>query len=467
MDVITNRGTISVVNESTDLHLAAATRLSEDRQRHLWIRGGDDVRKVLARRPDLAPDLAASAVADTAFIGAWSSIPRTDSGLLEIAVRTASSETTLMGLTRQAFLTEASIELLAAKATPVVGWYLLQNHAVPTPLGWNLVFGYVSALKPMTDGPGRAFEEVLDRDPELWLAAVAASDITRFPIIRAAASRANTNVSLQEAIVDSLEQIERFNHTLDGRAERHFRSTVDELMRSPYLHTKEITRLLQLRNCTNRVEALQVRLDEDISSAISSLTCNANPDYMDVHCSEHGHQAPLYGANHVKGLETLARRLTDLRLPQELLASEALEHRAALSEDALNAILQSCRGVSSRNLAVTLHETGRFDDLLELTRRLGLLVLDEVSERKTILVQLAREGSSEINDRNIPSADALEIIRVFHPLRDVLHHPGLCAHVIEFIEQLPANQAETAFTLIGEWEGDLDSLLAATVALEL
>jgi hypothetical protein len=441
------------MDRQTAEHLAKAATLSADVQRMLWDTRDPWVRRSLAARQDLLEELAVRIVSDDDLITRWGGIPRAVDALLETAVRNALSEHSQMNLITTQQLTREMCEQIAVKCSPNVGWELVAHHELEPATASRLVQRFVSSMSPMSDGPGRVFEEHLKQDAHLWAAAASATGWGTLPVLRTAASQQHGNEYLTNAVIGALESLDHQGTTgTDERTDRTLASVVKELLRDPHLSADALDRLSKVAALAPQRPDLIARRSIDIASLMAKLDCGraGNGDHDEERIEAH-----------VAALRSLSPHLADISVPGELIAYEALRHRAQLGPVVTQQLISTCRGRSSRSVAARVEQESRIDDLVALTELMGTLVLEDVLDPLPVLIALATVGSREITDRSVPEQLRPAVALVFRPLRELLSQPVMLSVVLESLGELDERQAETALHLIGEWEGDLRSLCDA------
>lgn len=438
------------------LRIAKVDALPVRLQHQLWQSGDPLVRQALVQREDLDPALTALAVTDPTLVGSWITQQRRPGKDFDLAVHTilgSAEDHALMRLVQQDALRADQAVALAPHCGGQVGWYLLQHHRghLPLEVAQTLVRNYVQALDPRTDGPGRAFEEVLDEDEMLWVAAAEAAGDHTLPVLRSAAFRSGRHPELRESVMRTLERVDATVTIADDRSLRIFDSVIGELLNSPYLGHDDLARLARLRHATPaRVEELTDRSDLGLASLLASLDCpvgaQGNPDH------DPGDPA------HLAILRRLAALPGYTNLPGDLLARAALAHQDGLDERELDALISRCRGPQSRQLAVELDRVGGQLQLLTLARHAGLPALGDIPDPTEVYVALARIGAQGLNDREIPPALRAPVAAAYRPLQRLLREPHLASTVIARLDALAEPARTIALGLVAEWEGDLVEL---------
>jgi hypothetical protein len=436
------------------LRIAEADDLSSSLQKRLWSSGDPLVRRALARRSDLLEELAVEVVNDPTLVSSWASVGRPAGQLLATAIRTAADEHSLMGLIRQVSLDAVQAKDLAGRCSPIVGWYMIekQSHLLTDEVASALVHAYVSAMEPRGDGPGRVFEDTLGDNDALWAAAASAVTLDTLPVLRAVATRSTTRPGLQYAVVESLERLDDDTDSLDERKQRTIDAVAEQLLHNPQLPQPLVERIAALR-CIGSDVDVTVRRQLDLVGLLNSLGCD--PQKV----------GPCEDAGHVDALHRLSGLPSEVRLPGDLVTLSALMHREKLTSQQLRTLLEACRGPVSRQVASRLTDCGRTAELVTLVEHLGMPCLDNIEDPLPVLLTLARSGSALITDRNVSVEHRCSVVGSYRPLYNLLRESGLTTVVLEAIENLDPVSRDVALGLIGEWEGDLNELLATAASL--
>jgi hypothetical protein len=264
-------------------------------------------------------------------------------------------------------------------------------------------------------------------------------------------------VDLTESIIEA---IIRLDHTaqknIDERKYRNVSSIIKELLRNSRLTVKQLDRLSIIDLLASQKNEILQRSSVDLFSNISELELSSLNGEI---CGEDSMNS------HAEALISLVPYLNDVSLPNEIIAYEALIHRKFLDVEITEKLVHCCRGKGSRMVAKRLEKENRIDALVTLTDIMGTLALDETAEPLAVLTALASKGSREITDRSIQPEHRQVVAYSYRPLREIVCQPEMLSVVLEVIERLDPVRAETALQLLGEWEGDLYSLVDAVAVL--
>ena len=439
------------MNIDTARLLAASSFLPTNLQQRLWDTGDLWVRRSLARRDDLDPQIQNQVVCRPELIGSWARVPRFDVGLLEVACAAAVDDDGIMALSAQESLTEPMIRALVSMASPYVGWELLGRQHVPSDAAVALVERYVSSLGLMTDGPGRVFTERLGEEPSLWAAAVRSCDWRHLPIIAVAASYAvATDAELRNEVVNALVRLmDALPSEIDDRSSRRLAAITDTLLASPELRVDELQRLAALPILGERHDAIGRRLDVDLASLVARMGCQGGVDAMTC----------------VDALVALAESGTRTGLSGGVLLTEMVRHRHLIDDAHLAALVPLCRGREVTELTARWEAQGRLDDLVSLARLVGSSVLDGLTKPGPVLVMLSGEPPHWFGDHVVAPEDRVPVALAYRPACALMTMPGLLGAALSVIDDLEPADADTAVTLLAEWQDDLHSLLQAVPRL--
>ena len=450
---------------------AAASSLSEALQHRLWASSDEYVRRALAKRADLAASLQPLAVTDPSLIAYWASTQRPASPLLAVAISNASDEHALMTLSSQDALSETDLRAIAARATYMVAWALLDHHQLPDDLRADLVVKYVAAADLQEAGFGRQFTERIGEDPYVWARAVAASNWNQAGLISAAVSAHGAHPAVQIEIVAALERLDealrdsslrpKKSSSGTGVAFPHpITQTVSRagtgLLRFASLSREVLDRLARIPSLTGIRSELESRSQLSLAEKLDSLSCT-----LAVHTADRA-----IARDHAAKITDIINARPALNWPSIVVVQEALAHHDLLDEATLDSALSLSRGPESRLIATQLYDMNMKDELLLFASTLGTLVLDQIEDPTEVLLALARQGHRDIAMGRYAPADATLIARAYQPASDLLHESALLSIALEQIERLPARQADTALALLGEWSGDLDSLILAAAQID-
>jgi hypothetical protein len=429
--------------------LAESARLSDALQHRLWVSSDPWVRRTLAGRPDLADDLQRQAVADDELIQYWARRQRGNRELLDTAVANASSEMSLMALCSQEALRPSHVVTLAAKATAAVGWVLLEHHDVPVRQARYLVKSYVASLA-VTESAGRVFSDRVRNAPELLAAATEAVTWKQVGVLRVAVGEIRSFPELLGPIVDAMMRLagDAHHYHPDAVPLRTVVRSVEDLLRSPHITSAQLAMLASLEILGEFSSELEARIRADVAGGLARLDC-VDDRGCDIRTAK----------RHARILNRISRH-ENLYLPDAVIL-EALRHRAYLSTTVYTTIVTDARGMQARSVAAELARTGRISDLTELARQAGTLLLDDLDEAGEVLRLLAVEGHRDLTTRRVPAAHRGIVVQAFRPIRALLSEPEMLADVLSNLESLDPVVAEIALGLLGEWEGDLPSLVAA------
>lgn len=429
--------------------LAESARLSDALQRRLWMSQDAWVKRALAARGDLAGDLQREAVAADDLIQYWARKQRENSYLLDTAVTTAHSEASLMALSSQESLTPAHVTALSLKATAAVGWVLLEHHPVPTPQARALVKSYVAGLS-VTESAGRVFSDRIRDTPELLGAAADAVTWKQVGVLRVVVGEVRHFPELLGPVVDAMTRLSADARRYHPEAVplRAVVRSVEDVLRSPHITTTQLAMLASLEMLSEFRSELEARVRSDIAGGFAELRC-----------SETGECDVRTAKRHARILSRSSRH-DNLALPDAVIL-EALMHRPYLRPAVYSEIISSARGPQARSVAAELARTGHITELTAFARTVGTLFLDELPEAGAVFRQLAIEGHTDLTDRRVPPEHRETVVHAFVPLRLLLAQPEMLADVLASLESLEPVVAEIALGLLGDWESDLPSLVAA------
>lgn len=425
-------------------------------QYFLWDIGDEAIQRSLSKRRDLIDELSIISILDDRLIASWTQTERKDPDLLHLAIENAKTDTTFIQLITQSNLDSVMAEKLAKRVSPKVGWYLLTHPKLSNSTAEKLIASYILSQNSISDKSWYIFEERLGVRYDLWAAAVNNSNLDNIPIIQYAAKKSIFDSNLRNCIINALVRIDKGDVYSNTNTIKYSEQIISELLRSPYLTKIQLTQLRNLNLSKNHYDVLELRIKSDLFANLSALTCSSDPDNPKTISIE----------SHVKSLVAIASESTSIVLPADLVAYEALLHREHLTPYDLDKLLAHSRGISSRELAKRLELEGRLLDLVELSKYMGIFVLDDLLDKSPIYALLSEEGSVEINDRTVTDSLRDVVIDHYRPLSKVINQPNIISSIIGRLEDLERDVSETAISLLGEWEGNLKELIITASALK-
>jgi hypothetical protein len=156
------------VNIKTATLLSNSEFLTEELQNILFKTGYQEVRRNLSANKFLSPKIKYKFLDDERSIQNILSHPQNDLYFLELALKSAKQEHTLMKFTSQPLLDEKLIRLLGKKATPMVAYYLASHPNASEEIKIKLFKKYLKIHQPSNPYSVKELTDRFGKSSKLW-----------------------------------------------------------------------------------------------------------------------------------------------------------------------------------------------------------------------------------------------------------------------------------------------------------
>jgi hypothetical protein len=436
--------------------VAHAENLSVGMQKKVWATQDKWARRTLAGRDDLIDDLQKKAVNNDELIASWAKSNKRSSGLIEIAIKNAVSEHSIVALTSMPQLNLEQVKKLAKKCTPVIGWMLLEKQDVDEEIAASLVASYVANLNQQ-DMPGKVFTDKLRDKPKLLSAAASAIGWDQIGVLLIIVDEAHRYPELIDEVIETFKRLESVNGG-DERASKTIHRCSERLLRSSELTKNQLTELAKLKEFSGIKLDLIERIEADLAQAKIELTCAPNK-------SKTNSKNDDVNLRHLDIITRFAKH-NEVATPYQVVI-ESVIHHDFLQAGVFQSIIKTTGGTTSRKIVEEFAKAGKIEEILKITDVMGTVVIDDLDNemKKMVLSAIAKDPKRSLTDREIPTSLLKEITAEYRPLCEIIMQPKLLTEAIKEIEQLDGESAEVALGLLPEWLGDLESLLKASQTL--
>ena len=449
------QGTVFRMDREMIEMISKAETIPVRMQEELCQKGGNNIRRQLADRVDLAPTLEKEAVKEYETARYYISKPRKNRKALAKVLSFELSETDLIHLASQEVLDAKMVKKLIPKITPMSSWTLLGNITTPKEFSVSLTKKYIKHFR-FRDHAGTKSLERIKLTPSGWAEVLNICCWFQIGVVRYVLDNVKDK-EVRLAICNYLRKIERcemgdwisFNEG-EVVSKRDLLSDIDRLLeilcRDSFGEVEVIESISGLTIIDHQMPRAQKALMELKSSIeVKVVDCKK---YL---CED---------SSCIKNLNELTQSGF---APREIIVSSLrsiLAHKGMNLLNRKNAIAQ-LMGPRSRVLAVELIMAKEYDLLRELVIEAGSLVFLGIDQELILSAALilGNEGV-EIDIEMLDQVeDKVQLANNFKPAYRILTNTKYLTYALVYIESLTVEERELMLVIWRNWEGSLKELV--------
>ncbi|MFM7088476.1 MAG: hypothetical protein ACKOW9_03015 [Candidatus Paceibacterota bacterium] len=220
---------------------------------------------------------------------------------------------------------------------------------------------------------------------------------------------------------------------------------LSRVVSNPFLTEHELTLALSVPNISDELrDEIHKRIENNYALALTNLNCS--PDEI---CND---------KTHIEILNILKNARNTISLPTVQILKAILAHFEDL-DSTYYALISTVKINDIRDYAKHLFETKKENHLVNLVKMQNTSVLLDIPNAEPVIIALAQEGNQNLIHSRYLMSYAHVVVENFSPIYKLTPDKYYLSLILEIIDKEEKNVAETAVSLLGEWNSSLTTLL--------